>query len=233
MKMKFLFLLIVIAVLSCETKKPDLTITGQIDGLKKGKIYLQKVKDSTIVNLDSLELYNTNQFNFDVELNQPEVMYLQLEIDTIDQTDNFIAFFADKGKLEVKAKLDEFSYANLNADYKNQQKFQEYSQNIKRFADQKLDLIKAELEARKANNQDRLDSINKVYNSMTQRRYLYAINFAMNHPDLEVSPYVILNQAEFITPKYLDSVYQSFDKSIQKSYYGQQLNNLVTQRQSK
>ncbi|MBS3739454.1 DUF4369 domain-containing protein [Mesohalobacter halotolerans] len=232
MKIKLLCLVVFISTLSCETKNPDLTITGEISGLKKGKLYLQKVKDSAIINIDSLELYNTNQFQFDVQLNHPEVMYLQLEKDTLERADNFIAFFADKGHLNVNAELDAFMYAKIKADYKNQQQFQEYSQNIKRFGDQKLELIKAELEARKANNQNRLDSINQAYNKMSTRRYLYAINFAMNHPDLEVSPYVILNQAQYINTKYLDSVYQSFDKSIQKSYYGQELNNLVTQRHS-
>lgn len=222
-------LVLALVIVSCQDKKPDLVIEGQIKGLKKGKLFLQNIKDSTIVNLDSVEFYNTNQFKFDVNLDQPEVMYLQLEKDTVDQDDNFIAFFADKGHLKVEAKLNEFSFAKIEADYKNQQKFQEYSQNNKRFADQKLDLIKAEIEARKANDQNRLDSVNRVFNAMKRRQYLYAINFTMGNPDLEVSPYIILNQAEFITTKYLDSVYQSFDKSIQKSYYGKRLNDLITQ----
>lgn len=230
MKIKLILFLAIVTLISCNTKKPDLVISGQIEGLKKGKLFLQKINDSVIVNLDSIKLYNSNDFKFEVNLNDPEIMYLQLEKDTIDQTDNFIAFFADKGQLKVKAKLDEFSYADLNADYKNQQKFQEYSKNLKRFASQKLDLIKAELEARKANNKEHLDSINKIYNKMSKRRYLYAVNFAIGHPDLEVSPYIILNQAQYINKTYLDSVYKSLDKSIQKSFYGKQLNSLVTQR---
>ncbi len=227
MNYKYICFLFVIFILSCNSKQPDLVISGQIEGLKKGKIYLQKIKDSTIVNLDSIDFYNTNQFKLEVNLSHPEVMYLQLKKDTVDKVDNFISFFADKGKLNVDAKLSEFNLAKLNSNYKNQQKFQEYSQNIKRFGDQKLDLIKAELEARKDNNQERLDSVNMAYNTMSKRRYLYAINFAMSHPDLEVSPFIILNQAQYINSKYLDSVYNSLDKSIQKSYYGQQLKQLT------
>ena len=225
MKYKILVVLIVLAIFSCDKTKPDLLITGQIQGLKKGKLYLQKINDSAIVNIDSVEFYGNNDFTFETSIEYPEIMYLQLQKDTVEIADNFITFFADKGQLQVDAKLEEFSLAKIEADYDNQKEFKNYSDNLKRFNDQKLDLIEAELNARKNQDQMRLDSINKVYNRINQRRYLYAINFAMGHPDLEVSPFIMLNQAEYISEKYLDSVYNSFDRKIQKSFYGQKLND--------
>lgn len=230
MNKRIIVFFLILGFLACENKPPDFVIEGEIEGLKKGKLYLQKIKDSTLINIDSVEFYNTSQFRIERDLEYPEVMYLQLKKDTIETTDNFVSFFADKGKLTVKAKLDQFMFAELEGDYVNQQKFQEYSEIIKRFGDQKLDLIEAEINARKNKNQDKLDSINESYNKMNRRRYFFAINFAFGHPDLEVSPYILINHAEYINTKYLDSVYQSFDKSVQKSYYGKQLNDLITQR---
>ena len=232
MKYKFLVVIIVLAIFSCNNAKPDLLITGQIKGLKKGKLYLQKIKDSTIANIDSVEFYSNNNFKFEIPIEHPEIMYLQLQKDTVEIEDNFIAFFADKGQLQIDAKLEEFMFADVEANYDNQKQFQIYSKNINRFSNQKLDLIEAELEARKAQDKKRLDSINKAYNKMNQRRYLYAVNFAMSHPDLEISPYVILNHEEYISKKYLDSVYQNLNRNIQKSFYGQKLNDLVTQPNS-
>ena len=225
MKYKLLIVFIVLAIFSCDDAKPDLLITGQVKGLKKGKLYLQKIKDSSIVNIDSVEFYGNNDFKFETSIEHPEIMYLQLQKDTVEIADNYIAFFADKGQLQLNAKLDAFMYASIDGNYDNQKQFQIYSENIKRFSDQKLDLIEAELQARKSQDEPLLDSINETYNRMIRRQYLYTINFAMGHPDLEVSPYVMLNQAEYISKKYLDSVYNSLDKKIQKSFYGQKLND--------
>lgn len=227
MNIRIISLFIILILWSCDQKSPDFIIEGQIEGLKKGKLYLQKIKDSTIVNLDSLIFYNNNQFKFERQLAYPEVLYLQLKKDSTETTDNFISFFADQGTVSINAKLDQFMFAEIKGDYPNQQKFMEYSKTLKRFADQKLDLIKAEINARKNANQQKLDSINAAYNKMNQRRYLFAVNFAMAYPELEVSPYVLLNQAEFISKSYLDSVYQKFDAKIQKSYYGIKLNELL------
>ena len=225
MKYKYLVLLFTLLIISCDQKQPDLIITGQVKGLKKGKLYLQKIKDSSIVNIDSVEFYGNNDFKFETSIEHPEIMYLQLQKDTVEIADNFIAFFADKGQLQIDAKLDAFMYASIDGNYDNQEQFQIYSKNIKRFSNQKLDLIEAELKARKSQDEPLLDSINEAYNRMIRRQYLYTINFAMGHPDLEVSPYVVINQAEYISKKYLDSVYNSLDRNIQKSFYGQKLND--------
>jgi hypothetical protein len=227
MNKKILIFLLCFGFIACESKSPDLVLEGKIFGLKKGKIFLQRVKDSAIINIDSVEFYNTNLFRFERQLDYPEIMYLQLQKDTINPEDNFVAFFADKGKVNVNAALNQFMFADIKANYANQKEFNTYSKNLKRFGDQKLDLIKAEMEARSTNDEARLDSVNKAYDRMNKRRYLYTINFAINHPDLEVSPYVLLNQAQYIRKSYLDSVYQKLDHKVQKSYYGRKLNNLI------
>lgn len=227
MNKRILVFFLVLGFLACESKSPDFVIEGKIEGLKKGKLYLQKIKDTTLINIDSIEFYNTSQFRFERELEYPEVMYLQLQRDTIENTDNFVSFFADKGKITIDAKRDQFMFAELKGDYKNQQKFQEYSKTIKRFGDQKLDLIEAEINARKNNDQDKLDSINKSYNKMNRRRYLFAINFALGHPDLEVSPYIVINQAEYINKQYLDTIYQGLKHNIKKSHYGKKLKVII------
>jgi len=231
MNNRILVLILGFMLFACESKPPDFVIEGKIEGLKKGKVYLQQIKDSVIVNIDSIEFYNSNQFRIERDLEYPEVMYLQLQKDTIETTDNFIAFFADKGILKIDAELDQFMYAKVECNYTNQKKFQEYSDVIKRFGDQKLDLIKAEMEARKNSNQEKLDSVNTAYDKMNKRRYLFAVNFALNHPDLEVSPYIVINQAKYISPKYLDTIYQSLDRSIRSSYYGKKLNDLITSKE--
>jgi hypothetical protein len=228
MKKNILIVFVIFGFIACESEKPNLIIEGQIKGLKKGKLYLQKFVDTTVVNLDSVTLYSTNQFRFEQKLDYPQVMYLELQKDTIDPTENFISFFADKGQLKIEAKLDRFIFAEIEGNYPNQQEFKTYSKTMKRFGDQKLDLIKAEMEARRDNNSKTLDSVNIAYNTMNKRRSLFAVNFAKSHPDLEVAPYVVLNQSKYIRKSYLDTIYQTFDRKVQKSHYGKKLKELIT-----
>jgi hypothetical protein len=227
MKKIIVLFVILLGFTSCKKDNPDLVIQGKVEGLKKGKIYLQKWNDSTILNIDSIDIYKENHFRFEQNISHPEIMYLQLQKDTIDPTDNYITFFADKGQINIKADLEEFIYAEIKADYANQKEFYAYNETMKRFSDQKLELIKAELEARKSNNKEQLDSINDAYDKMIKRRSLYAINFAIGHPDLEISPYVILEQSKSINPSFLDTVYTKLDQKIQQSYYGLKLKELL------
>jgi hypothetical protein len=231
MKKVISLILVSLLLISCQTKTDDLLITGRVKNIKKGKLFLQRIVDSTLVNVDSVSFYNNDDFSFAVELEKPEIMYLELQKDTLEEPgQNFISFFADKGNLTVNSRLDKFVYATIDADYENQQVFTTYANNLKRFGDFKLDLIKEELEARKNGDDRKLDSINKAYDRMNKRRILYAINYAKANPSLEVSPYIVLNQAQYINKNYLDTVYLALDKKIQKSFYGQQLKAMIDKK---
>jgi len=58
MKLKLLFVIFII--MGCENEKNQINVNVQIDGFKKGKIYLQKIKDSVLVNLDSIFVDSKN-----------------------------------------------------------------------------------------------------------------------------------------------------------------------------
>ena len=42
---------------SC-SKDGDFTLTGKVNGLKKGKIYLQRIEDTSLVTIDSVIVTN-------------------------------------------------------------------------------------------------------------------------------------------------------------------------------
>ena len=51
---KLLILGLLLLTCSCSSDKNIMIVSGDIDGLKKGTIYLQKQKDSIIVSIDSM-----------------------------------------------------------------------------------------------------------------------------------------------------------------------------------
>ncbi|MEO0901335.1 MAG: DUF4369 domain-containing protein, partial [Bacteroidota bacterium] len=65
MKRIVLLALLGVLVWSCsEEKKSNMTVSGNIKGLKKGKLFFRQFKDSSIVNIDSLELKGDGAFTF-------------------------------------------------------------------------------------------------------------------------------------------------------------------------
>ena len=61
--MKKIITLLVLSVLitACSSKKEgNMIVQGQIKGLKKGTLYLQKMKDTLLVSVDSLDLLGSD-----------------------------------------------------------------------------------------------------------------------------------------------------------------------------
>ena len=49
-------------IICCNSDQNKMIVSGSVDGLRKGTIYLQKEIDSTIVSLDSLKISGNSNF---------------------------------------------------------------------------------------------------------------------------------------------------------------------------
>ncbi|MFN2261935.1 MAG: DUF4369 domain-containing protein [Psychroflexus sp.] len=231
--MKNLFCFVCIATLffACQSEKTNLIIHGEIDGLKKGKLYLQKVKDTNLVDIDSLEVNGESSFVFENYIDEPQVLFIELDKKDGDNYEDILSFFAEPGEMKLTTSLKQFGMdLEIISEFENQKKYDEFRETIKRFNNQKLDLVEANFEAGKNNNEEKLDSINKRYDQILKRKYLYTVNFAINNKNLEVAPYVILSEAFDANVKYLDTVYNSLDRKVRKSMYGESLQDLIKTR---
>ena len=95
MKRILLLFLFALTLVSCsEPAKHNLTISGAVNGLKKGTLYLEKIKDTTVVTLDSIVMKGTSGFSFTTTIDEPEMLYLYLKkTDNVEQYQR-IDFFA-------------------------------------------------------------------------------------------------------------------------------------------
>ncbi len=225
------YLLFLIA--SCTKEKHNLYITGDINGLKKGSIYLQKIDDTSLVNIDSVAVSGSSKFEFKTYIDQAQVMFIELDRYNDENYAELIKFFAEPGEVHLKTSLKNYGIdLEVSSGFQNQKKLEEYNQMISKFNADQLDLIEANFKANQSQEEQLIDSINKRYNALLRRKYLYTVNFALNNKNLEVSPYVILTQAFDANIKYLDTVYNGLEASIQKSLYGAQLKDLIEQRRT-
>jgi hypothetical protein len=197
-------------------------VKGNIKGLKKGTLYLQKQLDSLIVSVDSVQVNGTSEFVLTDEVTDPEMYYL-----TLGKGNNKIAFFGDRDTVYVSSRLDNFVLkANIKGS-ENQDLLNQYYEVKGKFNDQNLDLIKAEFDARKLGNQDSLDLVTKKLKNLVKRKYLYTTNFAINNANHEVAPYVALTELVDANIKLLDTINNRLSPKVKKSKYGVKLNEFI------
>lgn len=231
---RFYILLLTILLANCSNpKKGNVTISGNIKGLKKGTLYLQKVQDTLLINVDSVHVDGNAEFIMKSEVKEPEIHYLYLDKEDGKQYNDRIDFFAEPGEITITTTLSDFEKDVKITGGKNQTKFQEYKKMIQRFNDRNLRLIKEDFEASKQNDEETLIKNDKAYKSLVKQKYLYTINFAIYNKKLEVAPYVTLHEVYDANVKYLDTVAKSMSPRVKKSRYGKQLIKYIADRKAK
>ena len=231
MKKSIIAFAVLALLASCSKKEStdSLHLTGNIKGLKNGTLYIQRVVDTTLVAIDSVKIDGNSAFERDIKLESPEMLYLFLDRGVTNSLDNNILFFAEPGNVNIETNLDNFIYGAKITGSKNQELYEEYKKINSRFNDENLSMVESKFNAIKRQDQKAIDSIDAKQQSNIKRKYLYATNFAINHKDYEISPYIALAEIYDINIKFLDTIQKSMTPKVAKTLYGKKLTKYVSE----
>ncbi len=211
-------------LISCNnTKSGSMVVKGNIDGLKKGTLYLQKFNDTILVSIDSIELNSESTFKLVDDIETPEIYYLVLD----KKSDQKIMFFGEKGEITITSKLSKFATSAKITGSKNQTLLEEHNAMAQKFSGEKLDLFKEKFDAKKIGDTALVSKIEKQETNLIKRKYYYSTNFAVNNGDYEVAPYIALTDLYYANIKLLDTVNNSLSKNVKASKYGLKLNDFI------
>ena len=235
MKKIFKIVVIFILIIGCTGKsKIDMNtieVKGSIEGLRKGTLYLQKIQDSILIDLDSLVLKGSSNFKLQAKINSPEIFYLYLDKKDGDTLNDRIRFFGEKGTIEINTLLKTYESSAQISGSENHLLLEEYLTFIRRFDQENLKLVKVYFnELRENNSSKKLDSIQKKMDNLLLRRYLFTINFASNNSDKEIAPYLMVTEVNDTSIKLLDSVMVKLSPEVKISKYGKDLQLLIKKR---
>ena len=202
-------------------------VSGNIDGLKKGTVYLQKQQDSIIVSIDSILLEGNSNFKLETEINEPDIYYLYLDKNDGDSLNDIITFFGNNGEINIQTSLKNFDSSYEISGSKNTELLQEYFSIIRKFNLQNLDLLEIFYKAQIENNQAKIDSVNTQIENLIKRKYLYTLNFATNNSEFEISPYLAVSQIADANQEFLLKLYDTLPEKIKNSKYGKILQTLT------
>ncbi|MGB5818155.1 MAG: DUF4369 domain-containing protein [Saonia sp.] len=219
---KILFLIILSAVMtSCgEDTNNTMTVTGTVKGLKKGKLYLQKIQDSTLIAIDSIQIAGNGDFTFKTEVESPEVFYLYLNKKDNNDINDRITFFGEPSTITINTAWNTFDTNVKIAGSKTHKKFEEYKDVMSKFNAKNLEYIQFTFDPEITKDSLALDSVRKLSDKNILRSYLYALNFALSNTDSHVAPYIALTEVADANPKYLDSINNSLTPEVANSKYG-------------
>jgi hypothetical protein len=229
MKKSILAFVTIILLASCnkEESKTNLHITGNIKGLKKGTLYIQKIVDTSLVAIDTITIDGSSAFESDLDLKSPEMLYLFLDRGVTNSLDNNLAFFAEAGTINIETNLDNYLSDAKVTGSKNNDLYEEYKKINSRFTEENLTLIEQKFKAIKSNNTKAIDSLGAKQDSNLKRKYLFATNFAINNKDHEIAPYIALSEIYDINIKYLDTIQKSMTPKVAQSLYGKKLTEYI------
>jgi hypothetical protein len=207
-------------------------VKGSVEGLRKGKLYLQKMQDTLLVSVDSTTVNGTPDFQFQTPIETDEVFYLYLDKEDGDSLNDRILFFGEKGEIQINTLLKTFESSAEITGSKNQELLQEYISFNRKFNDQNLDLMEDFYKAQIAQNKERTDSLQQKMDNLLKRRYLYTINFAANNTDKNIAPYLALTQVYDANLSLLDSIAIKMTPEVKASKYGKEFVNYLEQRRT-
>jgi len=234
--MKFLstLLLVTLFLFSCTRKETtNLQLTGNIAGLKKGTLYIQKIVDSTLTTIDTIPINGDAHFSSELNIDAPEMYYLHIDRGTTKSLDDKLSFFAEPGIIHIETSLEHFLSDAVVTGSKNQDKYDEFKKIMSRFNDEDLSLLELKFNAYKDHKVIQMDSIAKKQEINTKRKYLYVTNFAITNSTMEVAPYVALTEIPDINLKYMDTIQKAMAPKISNSLYGKKLKQLLAERKRK
>lgn len=215
---------------SCTSTNDENTmiLKGMVKDLKKGTILLERYVDSAYVTIDSAVIYGDSNFEIKKQLESPEVLHLHLRLENGNLVDDRFSFFAEPGEMNLYTKLDDFSNATVEGS-KNHELLLTYYKMAQRFNDRNLELIVEEFNAQKEANDSLIQVVENKRLALLRNSYLATVNFALQHTDQEIAPFVMIHETPDITVQYLDTVYNSLSDRVKQSGYGKALESRISE----
>ena len=229
MKRFLLSLSAIVFLASCSSKTNNTEVTIIVDGLKKGAVYLQKITESGLINLDSVESNGNEKFILSVNLNHPELLYVYLDKFDGSSFNDRLAFFAEPGEIQIRTTLNNFENTAIVSAGVEHEEFEKLQEMLSHFTKKDFELMRL-AQTDRITDENFVDSIVNQSNRNKIKRYQFIANYALTNPNKYVSAYLITSEGEELNPKWKDSIFNSFSDAIKKSKYGQLLNSQLAQQ---
>ena len=211
-------------VFSCNFNQENFELSGNINGLENGVIYLIELSsiEQEII-LDSTTVDNTSSFLLKGYIKEPQILKIRLG----QSNTNEIEFFAEIGEMKLNTSNKRFQFDAQFSGSRHQENLDKFNSYLMKFEEEDIDLLETQIQESIKGNEKKIDSISILRENNDKRKILFVINYITNNNKEIISPYLALKYNEEIQLEYLTKIYKSYSKEISDSKYGIELNKII------
>ena len=209
---------------SCNFNQENFELSGNINGLENGVIYLIELSsiEKEII-LDSTTVDNTSSFLLKGYIKEPQILKIRLG----QSNTNEIEFFAEIGEMKLNTSNKRFQFDAQFSGSRHQENLDKFNSYLIKFEEEDIDLLETQIQESIKGNEKKIDSISILRENNDKRKILFVINYITNNNKEIISPYLALKYNEEIQLEYLTKIYKSYSKEISDSKYGIELNKII------
>ncbi len=174
-------------------------------------VFLKTQENKTIFTLDSTLIKN-GTFEFEGEIYKPSVYGIY-----IDSLKNSIGFFLKNDSIIIDVNKDNLSDSKITGAKLNDQ-YLNYTKNVNQIVSKTNLLYPIFQKARAENDVQKLDEINKKMQTINNKKTLFALNYAKEHPDSYIAAFAlhsVLNNNS-ISKDSIFSIYNRFSDEVKE-----------------
>ena len=211
---------------SCNFNQENFELSGNINGLENGVIYLIELSsiEQEII-LDSTTVDNTSSFLLKGYIKEPQILKIRLG----QSNTNEIEFFAEIGEMKLNTSNKRFQFDAQFSGSRHQENLDKFNSFLVKYEEEDLELLERQIEESMKNNQKSVDSISILRDKIEKKKILFIINYIKNKKEEIISPYLALKYNKDINKDYLLKIYNSYSKEISNSKYGIELNKIINE----
>ncbi|MBW6459269.1 MAG: AhpC/TSA family protein [Bacteroidales bacterium] len=205
--------LAVFMMATCTTPvKNEFTISGTVDSVFDGTIYLQRRIDAPMISIDSMQL-SQGKFSFTGNIDYPEVYYIN-----IPETKSLIPFFAEASNITININTKNIDKTEIKGS-KNQDEYEGYLDMLEQFNTQMRDNYQMYLKAVEVGDEANANHFDSLMTDIDEKRNAFSKNFVTKNNKSFVSPYIAFRNAWSYEMDELDMLLNSFDTILNNSMY--------------
>ncbi len=220
-------MLISLVLASCTTqptKNVSFSINVNIDGLDEGTVYLQKIEDNKLTEIDSADASGVIEFKGTIEF--PEVYYL-----AIKDKRGRMPVFVDAGDISVTGHIDSLRQVKISGS-PAQDELNAFDESTKSYDDQRMALIDEYRAASKEKNEELVEQIIEKIDAVQEQKIEFTYQYIIENKASIVAAQLANQNNYYFELEQMENISAGFDPSIEQSPIVQAFKSRVATLQS-
>lgn len=211
----------VILMASC-TKAPKnaFLISGTLDSVFNGTVYLQKRVDAPLVTIDSAQ-FSGGKFTIKGTIDYPQVYYL-----TIPSTKSSVPFFIEPAEIIVNINTKIINKTKITGS-KSQAQYDAYLDMLDQFNARMKESYQMYNTAEQIGDQEKVHYYDSLIMVLDEQRSQYSKNYVLENPGSFISPYIVYRNSYTYEMEELEKALSTFDTSLSHSIYTEWLSDYL------